>query len=1181
MNYFTQALKYNGNFRRLVDSLKKGKSSLVHGLVKESTGHFLLTLIEEGDRPIILVAENPKRTRELYDQVQSIGGDSVLYFPENDYNFFNMESLSYETLAKRIDAMDRLAEGDKVLVVTNLQALKKPLSPVEDFRKEGFTISIDQEMDPEDLVEALTDLHYEQVTTVEHKGQYARRGGILDIYPITSDQPVRLEFFDIELDSLRTFDVASQRSDKQVDQVQVSPCLEFFPKAEDKEKAMARLKESLDQTVKNQEGEAMNKLESKFSLYLESLEEGGGGENPDHLLAYLDPSSYASLLDYAPDALIAFEDMDRVMETGKEEADFNLQDRTVLLEKGDLLPEEVQTPYSYKAIRKLLGNRLWLNLTQILKRSRTFQPQEIVEVRSMELELFKGRFDDLVERLRTLQARGETSIIFAGPAYKALKQRFKDHNLKVIEAKEGMDPVGKLTISPLYLPKGFSYMDIHFNLITNYEISGTKKKVSWSKKSRPKRRFMDFQDLEEGDLVVHENYGIGRYLGTEIMEIGGVPKDFIKIKYSGSDKLYVPTEDMHLVAKYIGNEGRSPALSSLGGVAWKRAKSRAKKSVAAIADDLVELYAKRSQVKGHAFAPDTPWQADFEEAFPYEETPSQVQATEEIKEDMEDDTPMDRLLCGDVGYGKTEVALRAAFKAVMDGKQVALLAPTTILTQQHYRTMVERFKHFPVRIEFISRFKTPSQQDSLLADLAKGSVDILVGTHRILSKDVHFHDLGLLIIDEEQRFGVKDKEKIKEMKENVDVLTLSATPIPRTLQLSLTGIRDMSLLEEPPEDRYPTSSFVMEWDPYLVEEAIRRELDRGGQVYYVHNRVHDISLAAKKLRDLVPEAKLVVGHGQMTPLQLERVMEDFVSGEANILLATTIIESGLDIPNVNTMIVDDADRMGLAQLYQLKGRIGRSDRKSYAYFTYPANKVVAESAEKRLKAIRDFSDFGSGYKIAMRDLELRGAGNLLGESQSGHIEAIGYDLYVKMLESAIQKIRGEVEEVDDQPEIKVDIKARAYIPDDYISQPADKISAYRRIAGIKSREEAGDLLDEMIDRYGDPPKPVVELFDVSIIRLLASQLGFLEVRERSGYVELVYDSFDRFSVEFLETLSKAYKGPLSFDFLDRDEPKFKLEAGENKSRDTRRLLSLIKDLRKKEKENLDSGRSQPAGKEKQ
>lgn len=1174
MNVITNLLKSDRYVNRFLQAVEGGaKRIYLHGLLPESTGHFLAFLAETMNRPVFLVASTEKRAIEITEGLESITEGRAYYFPNEEINFFRADSVISSNRQKRMEVMERLLSGGPLIVTTTLQALARPISPPENRFAHRLTLEVGQEYPIEDLIEKLVDMGYERVMTVEHRGQFALRGGIVDLFPPSEKKAYRMEFFDIEIDSIRTFSVEDQRSTDHLNKIEVGPAEEVLLTSGEIQEAIKSLKkESVSMMKKNQELEEGH-LREVLNQVVEDYEEGGKTAPTDFLLPFLPPETLSSLSAYLPDdSMVVFEDLDRMLEKEEDRIRLEAEDLTHQMARGDILPSHLHFLKEKEEVLAGFQDRVQVNLSQILKQSSHFQEDQLIQIRSMGVESFKNRWDDLVATVRRRLGQGYRILFLAGSSAQGIADQFRqsgldNHLILLSDSGIGQEieaeiPIGSLLIVNRSYPQGFRYPDSKLAILTMTELAGAKRR----KKTRSKKKtsnFLNYQDLDLGDFVVHELYGVGQFKGTETMSIGGITKDFLKISYRASDILYVPTDEMGMVSKYISKESKAPKLNSLGTAEWKKSKAKVKKALDAIAEDLVALYAERAKAEGYAFASDSPWQVKFEEDFPYEETPSQIRATAEIKEDMESVKPMDRLLCGDVGYGKTEVALRAAFKAIMDGKQVAFLCPTTILTQQHYQTIKDRFRNFPARVEYLSRFKTTKKQKEVIQQIEKGSVDIVVGTHRLLSKDIHFHDLGLLIVDEEQRFGVKDKEKIKKRWKNVDVLTLSATPIPRTLQLSLTGIRDMSLLEEPPEERYPTTTYVMEYDPGVVQDAIERELDRDGQVYIIHNRVYDINKVASHIQSLVPEANLAIAHGQMTTNQLEGVMETFVSGDVDILLATAIVETGMDIPNVNTLVVLRADRMGLSQLYQLKGRIGRADRRSYAYFTYQRDKVLSEDSEKRLKAIRDFTEFGSGYKIAMRDLELRGAGNILGESQSGHIESIGYDLYVKMLEEAVSRVKGEEAE-ERIREINVDIKASAYIPDSYIGQSSEKIMMYRQIASIDNEEEYSIIIEELIDRFGDPPRSVINLMDIVLIKRWASQVGFSQVKEIDDFIELRYDSFDLFSVEELKEIAETFSGPLSFDF--QAQPKFKVKSTPNKIRELTNLVNFVRKL-KAEKKN--------------
>lgn len=1154
-------------FTRLLHELDGGKRRInLHGLVPESTGPFVAALAAQRECPVFVVSESAVKARAFTEELQNAGVARAYTYPEEELQFFKTDSTISPVSRQRLAVLQEVYAGGTMVVSTTLSALKRRIVPPRRYAESVVTLAVDTSVSEEEVIRKLVAMRYVRTTSVEHAGEFSVRGDILDVFPPASKLPYRIEFFDTDIERIHSFEVETQRSVDPHEKILLTPAENLLFTDADCKDVLSRMRVDLKQAEAVAKKHHLHPNLDKFYHLMDELETNNHVSNPDLAEAYLNDDSTAGLMDYLPDdAVIVLDDISRILETEKRRDALALDTYTTLAEQSEILKAHLSHRLTITDVYEALGAYALVNLTQILKSVREFTPDALLQIRSMEAENFNNRWSEFTDALHWSQKQKKKIVLAVGSGKEALAERLLASDILFTNEtprtrfKDIKD--GEILLSSLSLGHGFLLPDGNLHIISRTEIIGKEKKRKAVRRPRRKSDLLNYQDLAPGDYVVHEIYGIGEFLGTETIEYDGLKKDFIKISYKGADALYVPTDEMDLVTKYIGSGGPKPRISSLGGSEWKRSKEKARKAVDAIAEDLLELYAKRSKVKGHAFAADSPWQQEFEESFLYEETPSQLRAAEEIKADMESSKPMDRLLCGDVGYGKTEVALRAAFKAVMDGKQVAFLAPTTILVQQHYQTMMDRFLSYPMRIEFLSRFKSAEKQKAIVKQIRQGSVDIVVGTHRLLSKDIQFKDLGLLIVDEEQRFGVKDKEKMKKIKENVDVLTLSATPIPRTLQLSLTGIRDMSLLEEPPEERYPTISYVMETDPVVLRDAIRRELDRNGQVYVVHNRVHDIHFAYERLQALVPEARIVVAHGQMSIRELENVMEQFVSGEADILLATTIIETGMDIANVNTLIVEQADRMGLSQLYQLKGRIGRSDRQSYAYFTYDRSKVLSEISEKRLKAIRDFTEFGSGYKIAMRDLELRGAGNLLGESQSGHIESIGYELYVRMLEEAVSRAKGEAKTVH-AGDINVDVKVSAFIPDEYIPQSSDKIMMYRQIASIENEEEYSKIVEELLDRFGDPPESVENLLDIALIKRWASDLGFSRIKETKEAIELRYEKFEQFSVEQLKAISEGYSGPLTFDF--QKEPRFKIAVSPHKLKDTKRLLQLMTQLKNRE-----------------
>ena len=971
---------------------------------------------------------------------------------------------------------------------------------------------------------------------VEGVGQFSIRGGIIDFFPPNSNNPYRVELFDEEVDSIRTFDILTQRSLETKDKITIPPVKEILITEEISGKTIQNLKGELEKFNFNE------RTEEKFSRYIELLEENIYLSNRDMILPYIPKEYLGSIIDYLQeDSLIFIDEPKRVEEKYKNnKEDFYIKIKD-LLEAGEVMPSHLDMAYEYEEILPNILQKHIITNSSILKGNESFKSKAIYNFSVKSMTNYHNKMDLLVEDLNYYKYRGYKIIILSGTEERGLRLQKNLQDLGVeaifLDDRKGEIKSSQLFITTGSIQGGFEYSSIKLVVISDKEIFGAQKKKRKKSKKKQGEKIVNLADLAIGSYVVHENHGIGRYEGIEQLDIQGVKKDYLTIRYKNQDKLYIPIDQMNLIQKYIGSDSVKPKINRLNSGDWQRTKARAKKAVEDMAEDLLNLYAKRETLEGYSFSEDTPWQRQFEDLIPFEETEGQLKSTMEIKKDMESKKPMDRLLCGDVGYGKTEVALRAAFKALMDGKQVAILVPTTILAQQHYNTILERFQDFPIKPALLSRFKTPREQKLAIEGLANGVVDIVVGTHRLLSQDVKFKDLGLLIIDEEQRFGVKHKEKLKRLRENIDVLTLTATPIPRTLHMSLVGIRDMSVLEEPPEERYPIQTYVVEFNEQMIRDAILKEVARGGQVYFVYNRVDTIDKMASKLRALVPEVTFSVGHGQMGERQLERVMMGFLNKEADVLVCTTIIETGLDIPNVNTIIVYNADKMGLSQLYQLRGRVGRANRIAYGYFTYEKDRVLSEVAEKRLRAIKEFTEFGSGFKIAMRDLEIRGAGNLLGSEQHGHIEAIGYDLYVKFLSETIRKLKGEivVEEIDTTIDLKVD----GYIPRAFIQDEEQKIEIYKKIAAINNIEDYRELIDELIDRFGDIPKEVENLMDISYIKSLSNKNRIKNISEINGIIRLDLVSTENMSLELIHELSKDYGRSISFDLSAKPYLNFK------------------------------------------
>ena len=1134
MNFLTDGLKNIKDYTQLLEKLNSGKSSIyINGMVRESFPHFLYALLQNQKKSIFVVVEDELRAKEIYDSANNLPNIDISLYPKSDIGFYNITPLESSQNDSRIKIMNRLTGEETFIIVASVEAIRKKISTPKYFKSSTIDINVSDELDVEEFVNKLNNLQYERVETVESRGQFAIRGGIIDIYPIDNEHPVRIELFDVEVDSIRVFSISDQRSIENTDKITITPAREFLLTEKDKANIIKGIDRDIDiARNKFMYGVDKEKLIEKYTQIREMVENNFILSNPDLVMPYIKPDSYASILDYIDeDSIVIFEDLARVYDRASDIEARYQEDISYQIEKGEVFVSHEKIPFKFNDNLKQIKEFSTINITQLKKRTRLLSPELDLSLVTVETQVYNRNFSLLTSNLKDMIYSGYKVIIMAQNHEKAsgLVELLKTEDIPALytDTIEHEIKSSQIYITPFSLSKGFEYRALKQIFITHNEIYG--KTHVGTKKRRYKKMsgqdIVSYSDLIAGDYVVHENHGIGLYKGIEQIKVAQKVKDYLVVEYRGTDRLFIPTDQMNLIQKYIGGENRAPRLNKLGAPEWSKTKQRAKKALDEIAEDLLEIYARRMKESGYAFSKDTHWQREFEDSFIYEETEAQLRSIEEIKGDMEKARPMERLLCGDVGYGKTEVALRAAFKAIMDGKQVAFLVPTTILAQQHYHTAIERFKDFPVNIEMISRFRTAKEQREILKKVSEGSVDLLIGTHRLLSKDLKFKELGLLIIDEEQRFGVRHKDKLKELRENIDVLMLSATPIPRTLQMGLVGIRDMSLLDEAPEERFPTTTYVLEYEPMIIREAIIKEMERGGQIYFVYNRVYDIEEMAFKIQELVPEASIVTAHGRMNERSLEKVMIDFTNGEYDILLSTSIIETGLDIHNVNTMIIYNADYMGLSQLYQLKGRIGRGGRTSYAYFTYEKGKSLTEISEKRLKAIRDFTEFGSGFKIAMRDLELRGAGNLLGEVQHGHIDQIGYDLYVKLLERAISEAKGE-ESSTESREVAIDLGVDSYIPTNYIKSGTDKVEIYKRIAEIESTEELEDMIDELIDRFGDLPDPVINVMYISLLKSLATKIGFTQISGGDESIKFEYDNINLFSLEEFEALTGKFGSEL-------------------------------------------------------
>lgn len=1086
MKAFLTPLQGLAEFEQIKEKSKTNKGILqVSGCMESQKSHLMYGL--SGIAPYrLILAEDERRAREIYEDYRFY--DRKVYsYPAKDLLFFQADIHGNLLICQRMKVIKALLEEKELTVVTSIDGCMDFLESLEKIKEQLIHYESDSTVDTEQLKNQLVALGYERVGQVEMPGQFSVRGGIVDIYCLTEENPWRIELWGDEIDSIRSFDPESQRSLENLEELTIYPAVE-----------------------------------------------------------HIGDKDMVSFLDYFPEerTIIFLDEPNRLTEKGGAVEEEYRQSRMHREEKGSRnLPENWLC--SFEQLQKELNKRNCISVCALEPKQAGWKVREKFYLEVKSISAYNNSFELLVKDLHQYKKQGYRIALLSGSRTRA-ERLAKDLQEEGLAAFYGQDYdreicPGEIMVVYGHAKKGFEYPLIKFAVMTESDIFGQEQKKK-KKKNYSGSRIQDFAELSIGDFVVHEKHGLGIYRGIEKVEVDRIVKDYIKIEYRGGSNLYIPATQLDCLQKYSGADAsKAPKLNKLGTQEWNKTKSKVRGAVKNIAKELVELYAVRQEKEGYVCGPDTVWQREFEEMFPYEETEDQLSAIEDAKRDMESTRIMDRLICGDVGYGKTEVALRAAFKEVQESRQVAYLAPTTILAQQIYNTFVQRMKEFPVRVELLCRFRTPAQQKKAIEDLKKGQVDVIIGTHRILSKDVQFKNLGLLIVDEEQRFGVTHKEKIKQLKKDVDVLTLTATPIPRTLHMSLIGIRDMSVLEEPPMDRMPIQTYVMEYDEETVREAINRELRRGGQVYYVYNRVTDIADVALRIAKLVPDARVDFAHGQMSERELENVMYSFVNGDIDVLVSTTIIETGLDISNVNTMIIHDSDRYGLSQLYQLRGRIGRSNRTAYAFLMYRKNVMLKETAEKRLAAIREYTDLGSGFKIAMRDLELRGAGNLLGAQQHGHMNAVGYDLYCKMLNEAVKEAKG-IHTMEDF-ETSVDLNVDAYIPDSYISNEFQKLDIYKRIAGIETQQDYDDMLEELLDRFGEPGKAVLNLLAIAKLKAIAHQGYVTEIKQTGKKVRFTLYEKARLNTEGFPALMQKYRRGLQFK--NEQEPKFILEPQGN------------------------------------
>lgn len=1110
MNTFTQPLYELKEFAQVRKDLEAGQVPVyLTGCIDSQKCHVIYGLSEQVKYRVIITYSEAK-AKEIYDDFKLYDKNVYLY-PAKDIIFFSADIRGNAIVQSRIQVLKRLLEGLETTIITTIDGGMDRILPLKYLKDKIITLREAQELDFTKLQKKLIELGYEKEGQVEAPGQYAVRGGILDIFPLTEETPYRIELWGDEIDTIKTFDVANQRSIERVNELSIYAASEFILDSDEVVSGLKRIRDEQKEYVKTLRSEnrqeAASRIQNIVEEFAENLENFVGNVNIDSYVKYFFKDT-VSLFDYfnQEDAVFFLDEPSRIIERGEAvETEFR-EGMIGRIEKGYILPGQMDTIYSYKELLGKINLKKTVLLSTMEHKESTFGVKHHYDFTVKSMNSYNNNFEILVKDLMQWKKNGYRVILLSGSRTRAkrLAESLRDEGLNAFysENQDRLVQKGEILIAYGSLHRGFEYPLIQLVVISDNDIFGADKKKKRRKKEYEGTKINSFTDLAIGDYVVHENHGIGKYLGIEKIVVDKVAKDYMKLQYADGGILYILATGLDVIQKHSNADAKKPKLNKLNSPEWKHTKQRVRSAVKDVAKDLIELYAKRQEKQGHQFQKDTVWQREFEEMFPYQETDDQLNAIEATKRDMESPRIMDRLICGDVGYGKTEIAIRAAFKAVEDGKQVVVLVPTTILAQQHYNTFLQRMMNFPINIDMLSRFRTAAETRKIKERLKDGSLDIVIGTHKVLGKDMTYKNLGLLIVDEEQRFGVSHKEKIKTMKDNIDVLTLTATPIPRTLHMSLIGIRDMSVLEEPPVDRHPIQTYVLEHNEEIIREAINRELARGGQVYYVYNRVNGIDEVANMVARIVPEANVAFAHGQMKERELENIMFDFINGEIDVLVSTTIIETGLDISNANTMIIDDADRLGLSQLYQLRGRVGRSNRTSYAFLMYKRDKMLKEIAEKRLQAIKEFTELGSGFKIAMKDLEIRGAGNLLGAEQSGHMESVGYDLYCKMLNEAVKSMKGELLE-EDNFETTIDMDIDAFIPSTYITNEYQKLDMYKRIAQIQKEEEFLDLQEELLDRFGELPNSVNNLLNIALIKARCHELYITNFVQKGNEVKMV------------------------------------------------------------------------------
>ncbi len=1115
MDILAKVLPKMKKFNDYINDVNKQNFPInLDGLSDSQKSHFIYATRFYSEKPILIVTYNELELKKFKEDLKFFSDEKIYTYPRREPIYYDIDTTNKDITMDRLSIYTKLYGGESCVILTSIEALlQKTISKDKLFSK-VLQLEVGTSILLETLTADLTNLGYERTDMVEGRGQFCVRGGIIDVFPLTTENPVRIEFWGDEIDSIRVFDVESQRTIEPIKEINVFPAEEFLIDKEDLEIIGDKILEKYPKAISDAEviknGNYLTKIDKYFEFFYKET---------------------STLLNYIPkDTIIFIDEPARIDSKARAiEAD-NKEFIEAFLEKNGIMPSYTKAMYSMMDMSILLENKNIINMERI--HISTHAKRNGYSFSCREVNFFRGSMDIFVQEVQDAHESGKIVVVLGGTVSKArgIATMLLEHQIPAIFLEKLDDAFfneKQIIITPGNITEGFEYVDLNL-IIASGELGNIKDKVKRSYKPQvfKEGKKVVFADLNVGDYIVHSTHGIGQYVGIHTLVVDGVKRDYIKLKYRDDDTMYIPTTQLDNIRKYMGAGENPPKLNRMGSKEFANTKARVKAQLKDIAKGLIDLYAKRRQLKGYQFGKDTVWQKEFEDAFPFQETEDQLRCVEEIKADMESERPMDRLLCGDVGYGKTEVAIRAAFKAVMDGKQVAYLVPTTVLAQQQYESFRERLKDYPVKVNVLNRFRTTKEKNLIVKGLKDGDIDILIGTHRMIQKDVDFKNLGLLIVDEEHRFGVGDKEKIKNLKTNVDVLTMTATPIPRTMHMSIVGIRDMSVIYEPPQNRRPIQTYVLEYDEEVIKEAIIKELEREGQVFYLFNRVENIERKANEISRLVPEARVAYAHGKMTGTELENIMKDFMERNIDVLICTTILETGIDIPNANTIIIEDADRLGLAQLYQVRGRVGRSDRAAYAYITYRKNKVLAEASEKRLKAIKEFTEFGSGFKIALRDLEIRGAGNILGPEQHGHMEAVGYEMYCKLLDEAVREMQGETitEEIDTQ----IDLKVTAFIPTSYIENVNQKIEVYQDVANIDKEDQISEIIDELIDRYGDVPKEVYNLLEVAKIKMLARELQVIKISQKDDNVMVQFNSPEKISNACVQILIDIYKSKVFF-----------------------------------------------------